>query len=56
MWLLLLIAVHVTDPNDIPGRIQLEFPSEEACRAALKSMSYQLKFDRFKVEGSCKRR
>lgn len=52
-WLLILLAVHKTDPNDIPGRIMLEFDSQTACERSLINMSYWLKFDSFKVEGKC---
>jgi hypothetical protein len=55
MWVLVLLAIHVSDPSDVPGRIRLEFRTEEACRTALNSMTYQLKFDRFKITGSCER-
>jgi len=53
MWLLLLIAVHSTNPNDIPGRVSLEFESREACEHSLSTLKYWLKFDKFKVEGKC---
>jgi len=56
MWLLMLIAVHTTNPDDIPGRVTIEFPTEEACRASLKSMTYWLKFDSFKVTGKCEKK
>ena len=52
-WLLILLAVHKTDPNDIPGRVTLEFESQSACERSLSNMSYWLKFDSFKVEGRC---
>jgi len=52
-WLLILLAVHKTDPSDIPGRIILEFESHAACERSLSNMSYWLKFDSFKVEGRC---
>jgi hypothetical protein len=52
-WLLILLAVHKTDPNDIPGRVTLEFESQVACERSLNTMSYWLKFDTFKVEGRC---
>jgi hypothetical protein len=53
MWLLLLIAVHSTNSNDIPGRVSLEFESREACEHSLSTLKYWLKFDTFKVEGKC---
>lgn len=53
MWLMILIAVHLKNPNDIPGKITLEFPDQNSCEQSLKSMSFWLKFDSFKVEGKC---
>ena len=53
MWLMILIAVHTNDPRDVPGKITLEFADQVACEQSLKSMSYWLKFESFKVEGKC---
>jgi len=56
MWLMILIVVHITDPKDIPGKVTLEFSEQAACEQTLKTMSYWLKFDSFKVEGRCVRK
>jgi hypothetical protein len=56
MWMLILIAVHVNDPKDIPGRVTMEFPSQAACLQALSSMDYWLKFSSFRMEGRCEPR
>ncbi len=53
MWLMILIAVHINDSKDIPGKIILEFPEQTVCEQTLKSMTYWLKFESFKVEGKC---
>ncbi len=53
MWLMILIAVHMSDPQDIPGRVVLEFDNREQCERVLSTMSYWLKFERFRVEGKC---
>jgi hypothetical protein len=55
MWTLLLIAVHMKNPNDIPGRINLQFQTQQQCEQVLQSMTYWLKFDNFKVEGKCQK-
>ena len=55
MWLMILIAVHLKDPKDIPGRVTLEFPTQASCEQSLESMTYWLKFDNFKVEGKCQK-
>jgi hypothetical protein len=52
-WLLILLAVHKTNPNDIPGRVILEFESQVSCERSLASLDYWLKFESFKVEGRC---
>jgi hypothetical protein len=54
MWMMILIAVHISNPSDIPGKINLEFKTEQQCKEALQSMTFWLKFDNFKVEGTCK--
>jgi hypothetical protein len=53
MWILIMIAVHVTNPNDQPGKVQLQFETEKSCVEALQSIQYELKFKQFRVEGKC---
>ena len=48
-----MIAVHVTNPNDQPGKVQLQFETEKSCVEALQSIQYELKFKQFRVEGKC---
>lgn len=55
MWILILIAVHVNNPNDIPGKIEILFSSQQSCEYALSTMKWQLKFDSFKVIGKCQK-
>jgi len=52
---MILIAVHVNDPKDIPGRIELVFQDKVVCEQTLKTLTYQLKFNQFKIEGKCVR-
>lgn len=53
---MILIAVHVNDPKDVPARMTLEFPDQIACEQSLKSLIYWVKFDSFKVEGKCQKK
>ena len=53
MWLMILIAVHVTDPKDIPGKVTLEFHDQHSCEHSVNSMTYWLKFNNFKIEAKC---
>jgi hypothetical protein len=53
MWLMILIAVNTNNPNDIPGRITLQFQTQQQCEQVLQSMTYWLKFESFRVEGRC---
>ena len=53
MWILFLIVVNMYDPNDIPGRIQLQFKDQASCELALQSMTSWVKFPWFKVGGRC---
>jgi hypothetical protein len=55
MWLLIILAVHASDPKDIPGRVQLEFENYQACEKAKQSLTYWLKFDSFRVVAECKK-
>lgn len=55
MWMLILLAVHTNNPNDIPGKIQMKFSTEQQCIEALNSMTYWLKFEFFKVIGKCQK-
>jgi hypothetical protein len=55
MWILILLAVHVNNPEDRPGWVTIKFDTEQQCLKAKSSMEYQLKFDRFKVVSECKR-
>lgn len=55
MWLMILIAVHTTNPQDQPGRIELVFPNQLSCEQVLATMKYELKFKTFKVTGECKK-
>jgi hypothetical protein len=54
MWVLLLLAISITDPTDVPGEIQLQFNTYEECIAAAKTMNFKLKFPGFKVTTICK--
>ena len=45
----------MTDPNDIPGKINLQFQTHQQCEQVLQSMTYWLKFEKFKVEGKCQK-
>jgi hypothetical protein len=53
MWILVIIAVHMNNPSDIPGKIWIEFSNQQECQQALNSMTSWLKFSNFKVVGEC---
>jgi hypothetical protein len=55
MWLMILVAVHINDPHDQPGKIELVFPDQQTCQAALSTIKWQLKFKNFKVVAECKK-
>ena len=56
MWLLILMAVHVNNPQDVPGRASIEFASEAECLRAQATVQAWLKFDSFKVVTVCQKR
>lgn len=56
MWILLILAINVNNPNDIPGRVQITFKTQEECREAADNMSSWLKFKDFRVTAQCIRK
>lgn len=54
-WILLLSVVNIHDPTDIPGKMELIFPSEQTCVHTATTLSYTVKFDWFKVTAECKK-
>jgi hypothetical protein len=52
-WLLIFLCVNINNPNDVPGKLTLEFDTKQQCESSLKTMTYWLKFDTFKVVGNC---
>jgi hypothetical protein len=56
MWWLIIIAVHINDPSDIPGRVELSFHDQQSCESAMSTIKYYLKFKSFKVEAKCEKR
>jgi hypothetical protein len=52
-WILLLIAMNINDPNDIPARVELQFNTEQECRQAADTLTYWVKFKQFKLEATC---
>jgi hypothetical protein len=55
MWILILIAVHMNDPRDIPARIQIPFESQAQCEYARSNLTYWIKFENFKVTSECRK-
>jgi hypothetical protein len=55
MWLMILTAVSLTNPQDRPGRAELTFPDQRSCEQVLATMRYELKFKSFRVEGVCQK-
>lgn len=55
MWILVILAVHVNDPEDIPGRVLLEFNSQKECESAQSTIQSWIKFKSFKVTSECKK-
>ena len=53
---MILIAVHLNDPADIPARMTMDFPDQQSCEQAKSSLTYWVKFKNFKVEALCQRK
>jgi len=56
MWLLLLTAVNISNPTDIPASVTLELSSQHECEQTLKTMTFWVKFKSFKITGQCKQK
>jgi hypothetical protein len=52
-WILIILAVNVNDPGDVPGKIWLDFADEASCRQSLNSLKYWIKFKNFHVVARC---
>lgn len=55
MWILMILAVHVNDPDDIPGKVSIEFNSQKECEHAQSTINSWIKFKSFKVISECKK-
>jgi hypothetical protein len=55
MWLLILIAVHINDPADNREGWNLNSRTKKPAASAEFTMTWQLKFESFKVVGECKK-
>lgn len=55
VWTLSLLVINIYDPNDIPGRITLQLPSQQVCEQAIQSITSYVKFPWFKVEARCEK-
>jgi hypothetical protein len=53
MWVLVILAVHINNLNDVPARLTMQFPSEQQCLTAVDSLEYDIKFKQFKLEATC---
>ena len=55
MWMMILIAVNLNNPQDQPGRIEMMFPTQQSCEEAKSTMKYNLRSKSFKVVAECKK-
>lgn len=49
----MILSVSITNPNDIPGIVTIDYKTQQECEAAIASMTSWLKFDSFKVTAQC---
>lgn len=54
--ILIILAVHSKNPNDIPGRLELTFSSMQECERAKETIKYDLKFKQFILDAKCQRK
>ena len=55
MWILIIIALNLHNPTDIPGKVSIPMESEAQCNKAKEGMTYWLKFDSFKITATCEK-
>ena len=55
MWILVLLAVNINNPNDVPGRVTIEFNTSQSCEQARESVKYWFKFEGFRVQSLCQK-
>jgi len=55
MWTLIILAVSLNDPMDIPGRVTLNFDTEVACKSAQATIDYKMKFKNYKIISVCQK-
>ena len=53
MWLLIILAVNVNNPKDIPGRVSIEFATQQECLEKKATITSWVKFNSFKIETKC---
>jgi hypothetical protein len=50
-----MLAVNINNPQDVPGRVSIEFATESECVRAQSTVQYWLKFDSFRVITKCQK-
>jgi hypothetical protein len=55
MWLLIILVVNINNPNDVPGRASIEFPTEQTCEQARATVKYWFKFEGFRAQTQCQK-
>lgn len=55
MWLLVIVAVNISNPNDIPGWAKIPFSTESECNHALGRMTTWVKSKSFQIEAKCQK-
>lgn len=54
-WILILTAIHISNPQDIPATVSMRFADKVSCQMALNTIKYELKFKSFKIIGKCEK-
>lgn len=56
MWVLLILAVNINNPNDVPGKVSIEFSTFQECEQARNTITSWVKFDSFKIVSQCQKK
>ena len=56
MWTLLLLAVSISNPRDMPATVTLDFPDRTSCEQSAATLTYTIKYNGYKVIAQCQKK
>ena len=56
MWTLLLLAVSISNPHNVPATLTLDFPDRISCEQTAATLTYSIKYSGYKVIAQCQKK